>query len=118
MIVDDILNGENSSLMSESSQYCAFLVNYIGQYSACIEASAYDAFKADPKNEGKSALVLLSPENFNLLMTEDDDPRFKLLIIPDHTSNPPEILDNRVITEKCKNLKNFVDKVGSMHGTG
>eukprot|EP01022_Parablepharisma_sp_SALTPOND_P020819 TRINITY_DN3883_c0_g1_i2.p1 TRINITY_DN3883_c0_g1~~TRINITY_DN3883_c0_g1_i2.p1 ORF type:complete len:597 (+),score=74.99 TRINITY_DN3883_c0_g1_i2:1021-2811(+) len=107
-------------LFYEAMSYCTMLSSYLGKYSDCVQGTDYYSFKNDTKNEGKSALVMLSPEdiiNQDLLFTEDGSPRFQLLILPDYYAGAHEMINSRLGSAIDK-IKEYVNRGGLIYASG
>ncbi len=109
-------------LLYESTSYCNILSSYLGKYSDCIQGtSAYYAFKNDTKNAGKTALVMVGPEDItthNLLFTPDGAPRFQILIVADHYTGAYSAINAKLGTAAIKKIKDYVNAGGLIYATG
>eukprot|EP01022_Parablepharisma_sp_SALTPOND_P019390 TRINITY_DN3300_c0_g1_i1.p1 TRINITY_DN3300_c0_g1~~TRINITY_DN3300_c0_g1_i1.p1 ORF type:complete len:2552 (-),score=197.78 TRINITY_DN3300_c0_g1_i1:2042-9544(-) len=114
---DDILK----ELTYESTAYCNLLATYLGKYKECLNGDSYLEFKADIKNHGKTALVMLDGDaiaNKDLLFTSDGGLKFQLLVLPDYYLGAHDAITNLLGTKAVNKIKEYIEKGGSVYASG
>jgi len=119
--LEDFFDDIYKDLTYESADYCEALATTLGKYKECMTSANYLKFKADYKNNGKTALVYLNPDDFkttDLLFLPDGAPRFQMIIIPDHLTAAHELITQKLSPAGISNIKLYLDRGGFILASG
>ena len=116
-----IFNGKETDLFTETNTYCEYFVNSINKISSCLDGkNEYLKYKLNYPNKG--AVVRVSHKdllNNTLFDSQEDQLKFKLLIIPDYlTGNEENILKNYLKSDAREIIRQFREKGGHIITSG
>ena len=120
--IDYEINGMDSDLFYEASEYCNYFVTGISKTSSCL-AGKDQYLKYKKKNPSKGAVVRVSGNDIknDILFDNDENQlKFKLLIVPDYLSKNEETIlkEDNLNNDAIDKIKKFRELGGNIITSG
>ena len=120
--IDYEINGMDSDLFYEASEFCNYFVTGISKISSCL-AGKQNYLEYKKRNPSKGAVVRVSGTDINddiLFDSVTNQLKFKLLIIPDYLTNNEETIfnENNLNSDVVAKIQKFRNLGGNIITSG